>query len=168
MTMHNEQPGMGRCERKYALLANSPGSTPTAYRQPVTDDSASRYRRLAASIRDQIVDGRLQPGQLLPSSRAMASDYGVALDTVRQALAILRAEGLLVTRHGYGSVVRDEPSRTIVKIPPSSRVVARMPSQAERLELGIGEGVPVLVADGQVYSGDRVEIQFHDRSDATN
>ena len=66
----------------------------------------SRYGWLAGSLRSRITLGEWTPGTAFPPEAVLAKDYGVALDTLRQALAVLVAEGLLERRHGRGTFVR--------------------------------------------------------------
>lgn len=66
----------------------------------------SRYGWLAASLRARITQGEWVPGTALPAEAALAREHGVALGTLRQALALLVAEGLLERRHGRGTFVR--------------------------------------------------------------
>jgi DNA-binding GntR family transcriptional regulator len=63
------------------------------------------YRQLAAIIRAQIEAGELAPGQPLPSEQHMMDTYGLARNTVRQALAALRESGHIETRKRRGSRV---------------------------------------------------------------
>ena len=64
---------------------------------------------IAAQIRSrialQIADGDLAPGDRLPSVRSLAGRLGVNANTIRAAYAKLEADGLVETRHGFGSVV---------------------------------------------------------------
>lgn len=55
---------------------------------------------LAAAIRAAIRDGRWQPGEMVPSTRALARDLGVARGTVTRVYADLAAEGYLSTSQG--------------------------------------------------------------------
>ncbi|WP_114972344.1 GntR family transcriptional regulator [Rhodoferax ferrireducens] len=66
----------------------------------------SRYGWLAASLRARITQGEWVPGTALPAEAALAKEHGVALGTLRQALALLVAEGLLERQHGRGTFVR--------------------------------------------------------------
>ena len=60
-------------------------------------------------IRDQIVvgiaDGQLQPGQQLPTIRALAAETGVNMMTVSKAYQLLKQEGYLQTDRRNGTVV---------------------------------------------------------------
>jgi DNA-binding GntR family transcriptional regulator len=57
---------------------------------------------IVADIRAQIADGRLQPGDDLPTVEALADDYGVSPGTVRLALGKLKRDGILVGYQGIG------------------------------------------------------------------
>jgi GntR family transcriptional regulator len=65
--------------------------------------------RLAADIRQQIETGELQPGDQLPTVAALAKRYHVSTATVAKALGKLKDEGLIVSRHGWGTHVADRP-----------------------------------------------------------
>ena len=65
----------------------------------------SRYGILAASLRQRILDGEWQPGQMIPSEASLAQSYGVALGTLRQALSLLVQDGVLRRQHGKGTFV---------------------------------------------------------------
>jgi GntR family transcriptional regulator / MocR family aminotransferase len=77
--------------------------------------SVDRRRRglgtmVQQAIRDAIRTGRLHPGDPLPSTRALASDLGVARGTIVEAYEQLAAEGWLEARHGQGTRVADLPA----------------------------------------------------------
>lgn len=74
------------------------------------DDSRSPYEQLADALRESIRAGDFGPGAQLPSYNALASEHGVAPNTVKSALAVLRSEGLIVSRPGKGSFVRTRPA----------------------------------------------------------
>lgn len=65
---------------------------------------------LAAGIRNAVLDGRIRPADQLPAERRLAEQLGVSRGTVVAALARLRADGWVATRHGSGSTVRIPPS----------------------------------------------------------
>lgn len=75
------------------------------------DRSSDRaaYRQIADRVREDILDGRLEPGSKLPSERALIDEYHAARGTVRQALAVLKTEGLIEVEHGRGAFVRERP-----------------------------------------------------------
>jgi DNA-binding GntR family transcriptional regulator len=128
-------------------------------RRPDPSSGWAQYRRIAADLRDAVLAGELQPGQLLPPEPALADRYDTSVDVIRSALAVLRQEGLIVTQQGRGSKVREAVEVTAVRVPPGARISARMPTLEERDELGLPEGVPLLV----VEHGGRVEVLPADR-----
>lgn len=59
------------------------------------------YKQVADVMRAAIRDGRLQPGETIPSERQMAQMLGVSqVPTIRSAYRILTAEGLVVSGRG--------------------------------------------------------------------
>lgn len=63
------------------------------------------YAVLREQLKAQILEGRFQPGDRLPSESELTGSFGVSRITVRQALNDLQKEGLLVKAHGKGSFV---------------------------------------------------------------
>lgn len=72
----------------------------------MTDEIGYVWQQVAARIEQEIADGTLPPGAMLRGERAMAEEYGVAIDTVRRAVRDLRERGLLVTLPAKGTFVR--------------------------------------------------------------
>ena len=67
------------------------------------------YRQIAADLMAEIERGELPPGRLLPSEKELTERYGVARNTARSALAVLREKGLIYTVSGRGSYVAESP-----------------------------------------------------------
>ncbi|MBX6353089.1 MAG: FadR family transcriptional regulator [Thermoflavifilum sp.] len=65
-----------------------------------------RYLRVAEALRGLIEDGVFRSGDRLPPLRELAERFGVSRATVREALSILRGQGLVEFRHGDGTYVR--------------------------------------------------------------
>ena len=63
-------------------------------------------RRIAETLRHQILSGQLTLGDKLPSHEVLAEDFGVAPMTVRHALAFLESEGWVSREQGRGTFVR--------------------------------------------------------------
>jgi hypothetical protein len=120
--------------------------------------------QVADQLRHQIGTGVYAPGSRLPAERALAQRFRVGRDSVREALGVLEAEGVVVKDNG-GASVAPRPVYTPVRVPPGASVTARMPSPDERHQLGIGSrlGVPVLVVrvpggPAQLYPAHSVEL----------
>jgi DNA-binding FadR family transcriptional regulator len=58
-----------------------------------------------------ITSGKLAPGEQLPTEQELIAASGVSRTVVREAVAALRAEGLVVTRQGVGAFVADNTRR---------------------------------------------------------
>ncbi|MFJ2906528.1 GntR family transcriptional regulator [Streptomyces sp. NPDC087212] len=63
------------------------------------------YRQIAADLIAEIERGGLLPDQPLPSEKELTELYGVARNTARAALAVLRDQGRIYTVSGRGSYV---------------------------------------------------------------
>ena len=116
------------------------------------------YQQVANAIRGRIAQGEFPPGTSLASEKDIAAEFGVGRDAVRDALALLRGEGLIETKRGYRSKVREPISRQRMPLPAGKVVWARMPTPEERVEHDVCEGVPMLVVDGVGYPADRFEF----------
>ncbi|WP_187283957.1 GntR family transcriptional regulator [Streptomyces sp. adm13(2018)] len=68
-----------------------------------------RYVQIADEIVQQIRSGVLKAGDMVPSESELVERYGVAGGTIRKAMVEVRASGLVETRHGKGSIVKDRP-----------------------------------------------------------
>ena len=68
-------------------------------------------QQLVTQITDDITGGRLRPGARLPTEKAMMSATGVSRTVVREAVACLRADGLVVVRQGVGAFVAHHARR---------------------------------------------------------
>lgn len=65
-----------------------------------------RHCEIADDLRQRITTGRLGPGERLSSEPTLAAQYAVSTGTLRRALAVLQAEGLIDKFHGRGNFVR--------------------------------------------------------------
>jgi DNA-binding GntR family transcriptional regulator len=123
------------------------------------------YRQLARILRDQIRSGDLRPGAAVGSEASLSQRFGVGRDAVRDALAALRSEGLVITERGAGTFVREPAEHVeVVRVAVGARVSARVAAEDERRVLGIPEGTAVLVVTrpgepDQVLAGDRTVVE---------
>ena len=98
--------------------------------------------QLIAALRDTIRSGRLTEHAMLPPSRTLAADLGLARNTVAEAYAELVAEGWLASRQGAGTWVvgtganplparpRGTPDTPVHNLMPGSPDVAEFPRSA--------------------------------------
>jgi len=87
-------------------------------------------REIAERIADEIATARLPPGAKLPTEQEMVEAMGVSRTVVREAVAALRARGLVVTRQGAGAFVAADADRQ-----PFQLSFDGLPSIAEVLDV---------------------------------
>ena len=103
-------------------------------------------RQLYQRVRDAIADGRLRPGERLPSARGLASQLGVARGTVDAALARLIGEGYVETRGPAGSFISPHLAAAAPPTPvPQVRRLPAAPGTPSR-SLPFQPGLPALDA----------------------
>jgi len=90
-------------------------------------------RRLAAEIRSS----RLKPGERLPTEQELMRQAGVSRTVVREAIAALRAEGLVVTRQGVGAFVAQAPGHGLFRIDPAESASLHQVLLVFELRMGI-------------------------------
>ena len=143
----------------------------------------SLYRKVAADLRASIAAGVYPAGTRLPSESDLAERYSVSRGTVRQAFAVLRADGVIASRRGARRIVLGGPqlqsfgellsftrwARAIGE-KPSGRVVAMARREArpsEYKQLGLPPGAVIYhLTRVRLLSGEPVMIErtaFPDR-----
>ncbi len=103
------------------------------------EKAAPRPRRnltqmVVANLRERIASGRLKAGDRLPTEQALIQELGVSRTVVREAIAGLRADGLVEPRQGIGVFVR-EPAKAPPGLSLLSEDAGKISSVIETLEL---------------------------------
>lgn len=80
---------------------------PLVQKNTLVDDVADK-------IRGTILSGEVRPGEFLPSRKELANRFGVGLSTVHEAIRALSAVGMLASRPGKGTWVREDALDTLV------------------------------------------------------
>src|SRR3954449_10184481 len=75
-------------------------------------------RGLFEQLAEQIKSGRLEPGARLPTEQALTRAARVSRTVVREAVAALRADGLVITRQGVGAFVSAAPQQAPFRLDP--------------------------------------------------
>ncbi len=86
-----------------------------------------RYRQVAARLYEQIKDGTYPPGSALPTEQQLADEYGLSRNMIRQALALLRQQGVLDVVQGSGHYVRPRPEPAPAAVPTRADIEASSP-----------------------------------------
>ncbi|WP_395245351.1 PLP-dependent aminotransferase family protein [Agromyces sp. MMS24-K17] len=102
-------------------------------------DGRRKVASLEEALRDAIAAGRLAAGTRLPPSRTLATDLGIARNSVAEVYARLVAEGRLEARVGAGTWVADRPSAGPATTAPVHR--------STRFDLDLRGGLP----DGSAF-----------------
>jgi GntR family transcriptional regulator len=71
------------------------------------DSPVAAMRQIVDALRVELVEGRLKPGDSLPSVRRAAIDLGLHFNTVAEAYRQLAEEGWLELKHGRSARVAD-------------------------------------------------------------
>ncbi len=69
------------------------------------------YVQIANQLRDSVQEGRYRPGDRLPTEAQLSEWFGVNRHTLRRAISLLQAEGLLRADQGRGTFVATRPIR---------------------------------------------------------
>ena len=67
------------------------------------------YTQVVEQVKQQVVSGELQPGDQLPTVRALALELRVNFNTVARAYRLLDEAGIISTQQGRGTYILDVP-----------------------------------------------------------
>jgi len=70
-----------------------------------------RYQQIADVLRERVLAGEFAAGRMLPSESELSGEFDASRVTVRRALELLRDEGLVDARQGFGWFVAGDPLR---------------------------------------------------------
>ncbi|GAA0804893.1 GntR family transcriptional regulator [Spirilliplanes yamanashiensis] len=123
-----------------------------------------KFRVLAEVLRRQVADGQWPVGGRLPTEPRLAAEHGVGVNTVRRAVGLLVAEGVVERRQGSGTYVVRRPrpasaGRRLVGVlvPSTSYYYPRVIEGIERTLTAAGTGVVLASSD---YRCDREDAQL--------
>ena len=74
--------------------------------------------RIYSDILTRIIEGEYKEGERLPTEHMLAERFATSRPTVREALAQLRADGIIATRHGSGTTVMRRPDPDVRRFAP--------------------------------------------------
>jgi len=93
-----------------------------------------RYEQVAEQIQRLIASGALRPGDRLPPERELAAKFGVGRSSLRDAIRTLEVMGIVESRQGSGTVVRDLSTESLV-VPLASVLAHKRGLVAELLDV---------------------------------
>jgi DNA-binding FadR family transcriptional regulator len=125
-------------------------TSPDAARRTGAEPPRRRPRRLALDLvddlGDRIRDGRLRPGEKLPSEGRFMAEFGVSRTVVREALSKLQAAGMVHTRHGVGTFVVGAGHAPGFRIPAQQTETLRDVIAVLELRIGLETEAAALAA----------------------
>ncbi|MFE7170072.1 GntR family transcriptional regulator [Streptomyces sp. NPDC057616] len=101
-----------------------------------------KYVRLAQTLQRRIEDGTYPPGTRVPSENQLVQTFGMSRPTVVRALELLKRDGWLESRQGFGTIVRGRPEVVEQQDRRGREALERDESQAPGRLVEVGE-VPV-------------------------
>lgn len=104
------------------------------------------YRQIYLRYRQSIADGRLRPGDRVPSVRALAAELNLARGTVEAAYQLLIGEGYLLSRGPAGTVVAPQLQTSSALAPASSLPAEPALFHDGRQPMALQMGLPALDA----------------------
>lgn len=127
-----------------------PKSVPGQTGQPAEASEGSKrplYIQVALALKAEIVNGVYPVGSLIPTEDELCKRFSISRYTVREALRVLREEGLVSSRRGAGTIV----------VPPRSRDsdIHQVMSINDLLAFGTGtrfaiDAIKMVVIDGKL------------------
>lgn len=124
------------------------------------------YREIADELRQRIDSDELPPGSRVPGENDLMSQYDVERPTARQALEVLKNEGLIVARRGSGTFVRE--FKPIKRVSPDrlkstgqsiwNADIGTRP-RTESVTVGVEIPPPLIAGVLQLSDGDRAVVR---------
>ncbi len=96
------------------------------------DDPRPLYVQVADGLRAAMDGGDFAVGDKLPSYAELAARYGISHMTVKQAIALLKADRRVVAKQGLGVFVRDTSGET-----PEGSELEMLRARVDQLELRV-------------------------------
>jgi len=99
--------------------------TPTGESFGGSIDRSSVALQLLERIKVALISGELQPGDYLPSETELTQTLGIGKSSVREAVKMLQAIGIVEVRRGQGTMIRKEPGDPLVDPMAFGMILAR-------------------------------------------
>ncbi len=102
------------------------------------------YIQIVEQVRQQVVDGRLKPGDQLPTVRALASDLRINFNTVSRAYRLLDEAGIISTQQGRGTYILETPPPDVaerLRVESIEALARRYLSETRRLGFTIEQAI---------------------------
>lgn len=122
--------------------------------------------RAATVIRRHIISMNLQPGQGLPTERALSESLAVSRTVVREALVMLESEGLLECRPSVGYFVKQSLEDGDGTLAAETQLLLEQAFETRvSLELGALHVIVPRLTDGQLDNLERMAVEIDQAMD---
>lgn len=88
------------------------------------------FEEIILALEDYIQEGKIKPGERLPSANELSEIFGVSKTAIREALTVLHANGIIESRSGVGNFLKGLEGESIAQ-----RVTKNLLNQNELLEI---------------------------------
>lgn len=112
------------------------------------------YEQIMDALKREIAAGRLQPGDPLPSFRALAEDLLVSVITVKRAYEELEREGIIFCRQGLGTFVAEDGARRNEDARRRRAIALLQEALAEARDAGLSEAEIAALTTTKVPTGE--------------
>jgi GntR family transcriptional repressor for pyruvate dehydrogenase complex len=133
--------------------------SPLSRRSTLSSEIAERITR-------EIENGRLGPGQRLPTEQEFTAGFRVSRATIREAVSILRSQGLIVTKQGLGAFVADSPACRPFRVDPHDLESIKGMLQIVELRTGVEVHAAAMAAQRRQPADLQRMVSLLDRVDA--
>jgi DNA-binding transcriptional regulator YhcF (GntR family) len=111
------------------------------------DDHKTIFLQIRDWLVDQILTGKLAPGDRIPSVRELAADIEVNRNTVMRSYALMEQEGIIDNRRGIGFFVSDQARQRLATDEKAQFIRDELPKivhQAKVLRLTLADFEPLI------------------------
>jgi GntR family transcriptional repressor for pyruvate dehydrogenase complex len=130
--------------------------------------SVRLHDRVAAELRQRIIEGELKTGDRLPTENELSQQFGVSRNVIREAVRSLSRDGLLDVRQGSGTFVIDhtfealsEVLRLAISVGTANELFVQIADVREIVEPGIA-ALAARSADANDIAQLRAEVALMD------
>lgn len=124
------------------------------------------YRGIADELRQRIDSGELPPGSRVPGENDLMDQYDVERPTARQALEVLKNEGLIIAKRGSGTFVREfKPIKRVSpdRLKPTGQSIWNADvgtrPRAENVTVDVEPPPPLIAGTLELQDGDLVVVR---------
>ncbi len=116
------------------------------------------WNQVANTIKQQIVNGRIQPGEKLPSGRDLAVEYSINPNTAARIYQELERDGICATRRGMGTYITEDSGRIQqLREEMAEKAIRRFLAEMRGLGLGRSEVMELIEKETQEEMSEKTQ-----------